>query len=191
MATQKLQVGRALAVIPSDFANIPFPAVTVSSVATETFGSSEYIITQPEGFNLSTESGELFTAITLGPPYVPGSFYLTDVYVDFIALGVQAGDIVYNYGSMKAATVMQITNLHTLLLNVADVGVPGDDYILYNGENNNGCVLYIGTSGAIAVTTVGGDEVVFNSVVEGQFIPVQTIKLSATLTTAEDILALW
>lgn len=34
MATPKLQVGRALAVIPSDNCNIPLPAITISGIST-------------------------------------------------------------------------------------------------------------------------------------------------------------
>jgi hypothetical protein len=157
MATQKLQVGRALAVIPSDFANIPFPAVTISSTVT-------------------TASG----------------FTLTDTTADFIALGVQAGDIVYSYDANLAATVQSVQSATTLTIN----GLPGalgnsDAYIIYNGQNNNGCVLYIGGAGDIAVTTVGGDEVKFTALLAGQFIPVQTLKIAQTGTSATDILALW
>ncbi len=62
---------------------------------------------------------------------------------------------------------------------------------MYNGQNNNGCVLYIGGAGDIAVTTIGGDEVIFNALLAGQFVPVQTLKVSQTGTIATDILALW
>tara|TARA_R110000868_G_scaffold3103_2_gene20701 strand:- start:11475 stop:11945 length:471 start_codon:yes stop_codon:yes gene_type:complete len=156
MATQKLQVGRALAVIPSDYANIPFPAVTISSIVTEKDG-----------------------------------FTFTDSTADFIALGVKAGDIVYDITNQTAATVESIQSSVTLVLNVADYIQVDDSYVLYNGQNNNGCVLYIGGAGDIAVTTIGGDEVIFMGVLSGQFIPVQTLKLSASGTSATDILALW
>jgi hypothetical protein len=156
MATQKLQVGRALAVIPSDYADIPFPAVTISST-----------VTTASGFNL------------------------TDSTANFIALGVKAGDIVYCYDNSVSATVESIQSATTLVLNASGVTGTGDAYILYNGQNNNGCVLYIGGAGDIAVTTVGGDEVIFMGVLAGQFIPVQTLKLSASGTSATNILALW
>jgi hypothetical protein len=162
MATQKLQVGRALKVIQSDYANIPFPAVTISSTITALSG-----------------------------------FTFTDSTANFIALGVQAGDIVYSYDANYAATVVSVQSATTLVLNLTTgFLLEGNDYTIYNGQNNNGCVLYIGvgpTSGAgdIKVTTVGGDEVVFKNVTQGQFIPVQTIKLSSDGTTATNILALW
>jgi hypothetical protein len=156
MATQKLQVGRALAVIPSDYADIPFPAVTISSTVTGTTG-----------------------------------FTLTDSTADFIALGVKAGDIVYNTTVFTAATVQSVTSATTLVLNVTGYVTVGDSYVLYNGQNNNGCVLYIGSPGDIKITTVGGDDVVFAALLAGQFIPVQTLKISETGTTATEILALW
>jgi hypothetical protein len=156
MATQKLQVGRALAVIPSDYADIPFPAVTISSTVTGTTG-----------------------------------FTLTDSTADFIALGVKAGDIVYDITNQTAATVQSITSATTLVLNVTGYVIIGDAYIVYNGQNNNGCVLYIGGLGDIAITTIGGDEVKFTALLAGQFVPVQTLKVSETGTGATDILALW
>lgn len=156
MATQKLQVGRALAVIPSDYADIPFPAVTISSTVT-------------------TASG----------------FTLTDSNADFIALGVKAGDIVYNTTAFTAATVQSVQSATTLVLNVSGYIIASDSYVLYNGQNNNGCVLYVGGAGDIAVTTVGGDEVKFTALLAGQFIPVQTLKIAQTGTSATDVLALW
>jgi hypothetical protein len=60
-----------------------------------------------------------------------------------------------------------------------------------DGKGNNGCVLYIGGSGNLAVITVGGDTVTFNSVIAGTFIPVQVLRVLATGTTATNILALW
>jgi len=162
MATQKLQVGRALKVIPSDYANIPFPAVMISSTVTSVSG-----------------------------------FTLTDITAEFIALGIQAGDILYSYDANYAATVESVESETTLVLNLTTgFLLEGNDYIVFNGENNNGCVLYIGvgpTAGAgdIAITTIGYDEVVLKNVAQGQFIPVQTIKLSAEGTTATNILALW
>jgi len=53
------------------------------------------------------------------------------------------------------------------------------------------CVLYIGGAGNIRVLTAGGDDVVFNNVLAGTFIPVQVTRVFATNTTATNILALW
>lgn len=55
---------------------------------------------------------------------------------------------------------------------------------------NNGCVLYIGVTGDLKVTTSGGDDVTFKNVPVG-FFPVQVVKVFATGTGADEIIALW
>ena len=60
-----------------------------------------------------------------------------------------------------------------------------------SGGTNNGCVLYVGSAGNLRVETVGGDDVTFNNINTGAFIPVQIVKVYATGTTASNILALW
>ena len=60
-----------------------------------------------------------------------------------------------------------------------------------SGTPNRGCVLYIGTGGDLKVLTVGGDEVVFNNIPDGTFLPVQVIRVFETETIAEKIIALW
>jgi len=52
-------------------------------------------------------------------------------------------------------------------------------------------VLYVGSAGNLRVQTVGGDDVTFNNINTGAFIPVQIVKVYATGTTASNILALW
>lgn len=60
-----------------------------------------------------------------------------------------------------------------------------------NGTGNNGCVLYVGTGGILRVLTAGGDDVTFQGVPNGTFIPVQVVRVFATTTTANNIVALW
>ena len=60
-----------------------------------------------------------------------------------------------------------------------------------SGGTNNGCVLYVGSAGNLRVQTVGGDDVTFNNINTGAFIPVQILRVYATGTTASNILALW
>jgi hypothetical protein len=59
------------------------------------------------------------------------------------------------------------------------------------GGTNNGCVLYIGGTGTLKVTTIGGDEVTFVAVQAGTFIPIHVIKVWSTGTSATNIVALW
>lgn len=64
-----------------------------------------------------------------------------------------------------------------------------DDIILPQGKAE-GCVLYVGTGGNLAVITHGGDTVTFVGILAGTFVPVQ-VKRVLTATTADDIIALW
>lgn len=60
-----------------------------------------------------------------------------------------------------------------------------------SGGSNNGCVLFVGTAGNLRVQTVGGDDVTFNNINTGAFLPVQVVRVYATGTTASNIIALW
>jgi hypothetical protein len=63
--------------------------------------------------------------------------------------------------------------------------------VITGGTSNNGCVLYMGGNGNVRVTTVGGDDVTFNGVLAGSFIPVQVVKVWETGTSVPNIIALW
>jgi hypothetical protein len=118
---------------------------------------------------------------------------LVDSTINFVALGVQIGDTVYNTTSSTAATVTNVDSATQLSLNL-DIMLSGDSYILYSGTNMAGsiepCVLYVGVGGNLDVTTAGGDDIVFFNVPTGTFFPVQVIKVKDT-TTAANIVALW
>lgn len=65
-----------------------------------------------------------------------------------------------------------------------------NDIIAPTGGDETGCVLYIGTGGTLSVQTIGGDNVVFQSVPSGTFFPVMVRKVYAA-STASNIVALW
>ena len=156
MSTQKLQVGRALSVIPSDDCNVPFPALTVL------------------GINDSVSTNQL-----------------VDSTANFDSLGIQAGDIVYNTASNLAATVVRVVSVDTIDLNADAFPSSGDNYRIYKGGNNDGCVLYIGSAGDVTIETVGGDEVQLGGVSGGQFIPIHANTVLYSGTSAGNIIALW
>lgn len=54
-----------------------------------------------------------------------------------------------------------------------------------------GCVLYIGTGGILRVFTAAGDDITFTNIPNGTFLPVQVVRVFATTTTANNIIALW
>ena len=74
--------------------------------------------------------------------------------------------------------------------------VPSDTVNIPNpsspdGIANNGNVLYVGAAGNLRVMTVAGDDVTFSNVQVGTFLPIQVVRVFATGTTADDIIALW
>lgn len=161
MSYQKLQGYIAVDVFRSDNANVPFPNIAAEGAATTTSG-----------------------------------FKLVDSNAAFVKAGIKEGDIVYDTTNSASATVIEVRDDNTLMLNVA-IMVSGDTYIIYVAnpasgadDANNGCVLYVGESGDLKVTTIGGSTVTFRKVPIG-FVPVQVKKVWATDTTAQNIIALW
>ena len=163
MPNLKLQVSRALKVIPSANTNIPMPNLIVSSIATATTA------------NKLVDSTKNFTSLGISP------------------LNVQVGDIIYNTTSSLAATVTNVDSATQLSLNsnimlstntytlYSGTNIPG---------SIEPCVLYVGTGGDLNVTTAGGDVVDFVGIASGTFLPVQVIRVNSVVTAA-DIIALW
>ncbi len=60
-----------------------------------------------------------------------------------------------------------------------------------DGRGNNGCVLYVGSSGDLKIKTAGGDVVTFTGIPAGTFLPVQVLRVYSTGTSAGSIIALW
>ncbi len=82
------------------------------------------------------------------------------------------------YQKLQAARAALVTKSDTV-----DIPNPG------NGEVE-ACVLYVGTGGILRVLTAGGDDITFQNVPVG-FFPVQVIRVFASTTTANNIVALW
>jgi hypothetical protein len=156
MAYQKLQVGRAIPVLPNSTYNFPNPSLRKIN---------------------STILGGTSTQIV-------------DSAVDFIALNIQIGDLVWEIDGASYTVVTEIVDANTL--NVADSVIgTGDTYSIYAYNQFESAVLYVGTGGNVEVQTVGGDTVIFSNVNSGQFLPVQVLRVTAGGTSANDIIALW
>jgi len=167
MPTQKLQPSRALQVIPSDDANIPTPNLLVTGAATSTV--TNQLVDSTANFIVNTPTG--------------------------VQYKVNVGDIVYAPGTPDAATIVEVINATTLLLN-NNIASAGTTYSIYQegaqtGLNNQGAVLYIGGAGNLKVTTSGNDIVLFIGVQTGTFFPVNVVKVWATGTDCTNIVALW
>lgn len=160
MASDKIQVGKALQINPSDTADIPNP-----SYNGRIFGTA--------------------SAVTANN--------LVDSTADFVADGVKVGDIVYNNTDRKAATVTTVVSGTQLTLSEDIFDTISDAYVVYLAPDiaNQGCVFYVGVGGDVTVRTVGGDQVTFQNLNNGQFVPVEILQVLETGTTATGLVALW
>jgi hypothetical protein len=161
MSVQKIQANRALRVIPSDNCVIPMP----------------YVI--ETGRNTSVVANQLVESTGT-----------------FVTFGIKTGDVVYNITDNTAATVVNVINETSMTLNANIFTAINKDYIVYQASpettlGNTGCLLYIGGAGNVNLNTTGDDIVTFVGLNTGQFVPVQCLKVSATGTTATNIIALW
>jgi hypothetical protein len=86
------------------------------------------------------------------------------------------------YQKLQASQAVPVTKSDTVL-----IPNPGSS----DGNNNRGCVLYVGTTGNLKVLTAAGDTTTFIGVPGGTFFPVQVLQVFATGTTASNIIALW
>ena len=163
MPNLKLQVSRALSVIPSQNTNIPMPNVIVTSTATTTTA------------NKLIDSTRNFTSLGTNP------------------LNVQVGDIVYNTTTSTAATVTNVDSATQLSLNANIMTATNAYTLYSGTNTAGSvepCVLYVGVGGDLNVTTAGGDVVTFVGIASGTFFPVQVIRVNSVVT-ATDIIALW
>ena len=163
MAQDILQGYLAQEVYPSEYANIPYPVSVIRSQ------------------NTAQQNDKLI-----------------DTNVDFVALGVKEGDIVYNTTTVSSATVI-LVETNQLTLNDNLITGANQNYQIYKGNSvdggyskaANGCVLYIGKTGDLKVTTIAGTSVTFVGVPVG-FFPVQVYKVwQLGAKGAGDIIALW
>jgi hypothetical protein len=163
MPNLKLQVSRALKVIPSANTNIPMPNVIVTSTATATTA------------NKLVDSTKNFTSLGTNP------------------LSIQVGDIVYNTTTSTAATVTNVDSATQLSLNANIMTSTNAYTLYSGTNTSGSvepCVLYVGVGGTLNVTTAGGDVVSFVGIAAGTFLPVQVIRVNSVVT-ATDIIALW
>lgn len=160
MASDKIQVGKALQINPSDTAEIPNPSYDgrISGTASSVTANN-----------------------------------LVDSTADFVADGVKVGDIVYNNTDRKAAVVTTVVSGTQLTLSEDIFDTISDAYVIYLKPDikNQGCVLYVGVGGSVRVLTIGGDDVTFQNLNNGQFVPVEVTKVFSTGTTATGLIALW
>jgi hypothetical protein len=161
MSVFKTTFSRALRVIPSDNSVVP----SVQQIST--------------GTNTSAVTNQLVNSAG-----------------NFINLNVAVGDVVYNITDSTAATVVSVSSASVIVLNADIFAATSKTYVIYQqsaqtGSGNTGAFLFIGGAGNVAVTTLGGDDVIFNAVPVGTILAVQVLRVKSTGTTATLINALW
>jgi hypothetical protein len=58
-------------------------------------------------------------------------------------------------------------------------------------STETGACIFVGTTGNLQVTMLGGQVVVFNNIPSGTFLPIQVKRVWSTNTTATNLLALY
>lgn len=169
MAYQKLQAGKAFTVNPSDNTNLPDPGLKGPTGATTGTGGAgkQLIDANRTGDNVSNFSTLKFTLA-----------------------GVQPGMVAINTTDGTQSEVVTVVNDTTIELKEAIFASSPRNYAIY-GSEQEGAVFYVGGTGNVKITTAAGDDVTLTSLPTGAFVPVQTIKIFSTGTTATNIVALW
>ena len=169
MAYQKLQAGKAWSVYPSDNTNIPNIGVVGPSGNTDaTGGANKYLI---DGNRTGADTNNFAT-------------------LKFTLCGLKKGMIIVNSTDGSQSELVAVINDTTIEVKDAIFAAQPKAYAIYGGVQE-GAVLYVGGTGNIKITTVAGDDVTLTSVPTGSFVPVQTVKIFSTGTTATNIVALW
>jgi len=138
----------------------------------------------------NTDIPDIGTAGPTGTTTSGSATQLIDTAATFLTSGVKLGMIIVNTTDGTQTVVEGVINDTTLTVADNVFAVTAKAYVIYGGEQE-GAVLYIGTAGALKVTTIAGDAVTFIGINTGAFFPVQVAKVWATGTTASNIIALW
>lgn len=164
MGVFKSQFSRALSVIPSDYASIPYPAIVTSGISSDGGGNQ-----------LNCQSASF---ITIGVAVGDIVYNTTNGVAATVISVISETEL-----SMNANAIPE-TDLEFVIYQASQ----------QTGIGNTGCFIYVGGGGNVSVTTIGGDVVFFNNVPEGTVLPVQVIAVNQSLggtTTADFINALW
>ncbi len=116
---------------------------------------------------------------------------LVDSTALFQTKSIIPGATVYNTSTNTVATVTNVDSATTLSLSADIFTAQPEGYIVYNTNNSEGPVLFVGTGGTLTIKTVGGDVVQLTNVANGSFIPIMVQCVQNTGTGASGIIALW
>ena len=163
MAYQKLQVGLAANVIPSDTIDIPLES------SSQITGESDASIPADK----LTDATQDFTQIQ--------------------GLKAGAIIVNITDGTIATVTAVDSATVLSLSANILqDASKQYKIFLESKANHSEGCILYIPTDGDIKVKTTSGSEVTYSGVKGGTFLPVFVIRVFATGTTVTGtIIANW
>ena len=143
--------------------------------------------------NIPNPAGLGTTGTTNGTVVGPAAGYIVDTTAAFTTNLL--GAIVVNTTDNTIANVIGFTDRTTLVLD-ADIFVSGENYAIYNSDNNQGCSIYIPAQSPLDLTvlTVGGDVFKFKSCGDSNssiILPVNVLKVFDTATSLTSLIALW
>lgn len=162
MAVQKKTYTRAIAVIPSDNADIPNPALQILSGISNAVPSSFQFVADIVLDNLGIQPGDIIYNIS----------QQTSATITSYPIGGNILDL--NADAFTAAACSFIIFAGT-----------------QNDASKGGCVIYCGGGGGFTADTVSGDQVVLSSLPNGQTVPIQVKKVYATGFSSSGLVALW
>lgn len=155
MSVFKTTFSRALEVIKSDNANVPFPAPVKSGTNTGV-AVEQLVDTAGDFINAGVKTGDIV-------------YNTTDGLAATVVSVTSATVIVLN------ATIFGTTGSEYTIYQASSQTTIG----------NTGCYIYVGSSGGLTVTTIGQDVVNFPYVPIGTVLPVQVVKVWESSTVSQ------
>lgn len=152
MSVFKQQFSRALPVIKSDNANIPYPSEASSGTNTSTSVAG------------LVDSSATFIAKNIKTGDIV--YNVTDGTAATVLSVVSETQLLLN------ADIFLATSKNYVVYQASSQSTIG----------NKGCALYIGGAGNVVVTTIGGDILTFSGVTAGSILPVQVLKVASATT---------
>ena len=163
MSVFKTTFSRALSVIPTDNANVPYPAQSAS------------------GTNTSVTVSSLVDSTA--------TFVTKNVATGDIVYNTTDGTAATVLVVVNQTTLLLNADIFTATAKAYVVYTASPQ----TSNGNQGCYLYVGGAGNVRVTTIGQDIITFTAVPVGTVLPVQVVKVHSvgSGTTATLINALW
>ncbi|QDP61974.1 MAG: hypothetical protein GOVbin2056_57 [Prokaryotic dsDNA virus sp.] len=194
------------------------PSIEVTDKVFSISPAGNAVITAIDSSDTLSLNGNLFSSTGIDYIVVKPD-HLVDNSVDFTALGVLPGNIIWNTDTNEVAVVLEIVGSNCLKLSADLFGnnnTYNDNWKIYTDPNSSfsslgikydiasSCLLYVGASAIptavneeyvdVKVKTAQGNDVVFKSFKVGNYLPVQVVQLFSTGTSSSAInscVAIW